>query len=98
MLRLALPGPLDRAERPRCGNRRRPCRLAGRPPGALELLTSARAVEHQVLVLACNAAGIQEGVQLGGTSRVVDPAGHLVAEAGSGEEVLRVSRGKPGTR
>ena len=56
-----------------------------------KLLTSARAVEHQVFVLACNAAGIQEGVELGGTSRVVDPAGRLVAEAGSGEEVLRVS-------
>ena len=56
-----------------------------------KLLTSARAVEHQVFVLACNAAGIQEGVELGGTSRVVDPAGRLVAEAGAGEEVLRLS-------
>ncbi|OFI37168.1 acyltransferase [Arthrobacter sp. SW1] len=55
------------------------------------LLTSARAVEHQVFVLACNAAGVQEGVELGGTSRVVDPAGRLLAEAGDGEEVLRVS-------
>lgn len=54
------------------------------------LLTSARAVEHQVFVLACNAAGVQEGVELGGTSRVVDPAGRLLAEAGDGEEVLRV--------
>jgi predicted amidohydrolase len=56
-----------------------------------KLLTSARAVEHQVFVLACNAAGIQEGVELGGTSRIVDPVGRLVGEAGSGEEVLRVS-------
>lgn len=56
-----------------------------------QLLTSARAVEHQVFVLACNAAGIQEGVELGGTSRIVDPAGRLVAEAGTGEEVLRAS-------
>jgi predicted amidohydrolase len=55
------------------------------------LLTSARAVEHQVFVLACNAAGVQEGVTLGGTSRVVDPSGRLVAEAGTGEEVLRAS-------
>ena len=54
------------------------------------LLTSARAVEHQVFVLACNAAGVQEGVELGGASRVVDPAGRLLAEAGDGEEVLRV--------
>lgn len=56
-----------------------------------KLLTSARAVEHQVFVLACNAAGVQEGVELGGTSRIVDPAGRLVAEAGAGEEVLRAS-------
>lgn len=55
------------------------------------LLTSARALEHQVFVLACNAAGTQEGVELGGTSRVVDPVGRVVAEAGSGEEVLRVN-------
>lgn len=56
-----------------------------------KLLTSVRAVEHQVFILACNAAGIQEGIELAGTSRIVDPAGHLVAEAGRGEEVLRAS-------
>ncbi|MHC6222862.1 carbon-nitrogen family hydrolase [Arthrobacter sp. MMS24-S77] len=56
-----------------------------------KLLTSARAVEHQVFVLACNAAGIQDGVELGGASRIVDPAGRLVAEAGASEEVLRAS-------
>ncbi|QSZ54001.1 carbon-nitrogen family hydrolase [Paenarthrobacter sp. AT5] len=55
------------------------------------LLTSARAVEHQVYVLACNAAGRQEGVELGGTSRIVDPGGRLLAEAGDGEEVLRTT-------
>ncbi len=55
------------------------------------LLTSARAVEHQVFVLACNAAGVQEGVELGGTSRIVDPSGRLVAEAGTSEEVLRAT-------
>lgn len=56
-----------------------------------KLLTSARAVEHQVFVLACNATGVQEGVELGGTSRIVDPAGRLLAEAGTGEEVLRAT-------
>jgi predicted amidohydrolase len=55
------------------------------------LLTSARAVEHQVFVLACNAAGVQEGVELAGSSRVVDPAGRLLAEAGTDEEILRVT-------
>ncbi|WP_136611078.1 carbon-nitrogen family hydrolase [Sinomonas albida] len=55
------------------------------------LFTSARAVEHQVFVLACNAAGTQGGVALGGTSRVVDPRGQLLAEAGPEESVLRTT-------
>ncbi|RGE24207.1 carbon-nitrogen family hydrolase [Leucobacter sp. wl10] len=58
------------------------------------LLTQARAVEHQLWVLACNACGSQGGaedpVQLGGFSRVVDPSGRVVAECGDGEEVLVV--------
>ena len=54
------------------------------------LLTTARALEHQIFVIACNAAGSQEGVELGGHSRVVDPAGSVLAEAGTGESVLMV--------
>lgn len=54
------------------------------------LLTQARAVEHQMWVIACNACGAQNGVQLGGFSRVVDPSGHVVGECGDGEEVLIV--------
>ncbi|BCW43389.1 carbon-nitrogen family hydrolase [Arthrobacter sp. StoSoilB5] len=54
------------------------------------LLTTARALEHQIFVIACNAAGSQEGVELGGHSRVVDPAGNVLAEAGAGESVLMV--------
>ncbi len=54
------------------------------------LFTQARAVEHQLWVLACNACGSQNGVQLGGFSRVVDPSGRVVAECGDGEEVLVV--------
>ncbi|WP_150460974.1 carbon-nitrogen family hydrolase [Nesterenkonia ebinurensis] len=54
------------------------------------LLTSARAVENQAFVIACNAAGEQAGVQLAGTSRVVSPWGELLAEAGSEEETLLV--------
>jgi predicted amidohydrolase len=49
------------------------------------LLTSA-----QIFVIACNTAGEQEGVELGGHSRVVDPSGVVLAEAGSGEEVVMV--------
>lgn len=54
------------------------------------LLTSARAVEHQIFVIACNAVGEQEGAELGGHSRVVDPAGTVLAESGNEEEVLIV--------
>jgi predicted amidohydrolase len=53
-----------------------------------QLLTSARAVEQQVFVIACNAAGRQRDIELAGTSRVVDPWGTVVAEAGPGPEVL----------
>lgn len=55
------------------------------------LFTSVRAVEHQIFVVACNAAGTQGDVALAGTSRVVDPFGHVIAEAGTAEEVLRVA-------
>ncbi len=54
------------------------------------LLTQARAVEHQVWILSCNACGQQGGVELGGHSRVVDPTGAIIAECGSDEEVLIV--------
>jgi predicted amidohydrolase len=52
------------------------------------LFTRARAVENQVFLLACNAAGAQGDVRLGGHSVVVDPWGRVVAEAGEDEEVL----------
>ena len=54
------------------------------------LLNPARAVEHQVWVVAVNACGEQAGVELGGHSRVVDPAGRVLAECGADEEVLVV--------
>ena len=52
------------------------------------LLTQARAVEHQVWIIACNAGGTQRGVELGGFSRIVDPSGKVVAECGPDEEVV----------
>jgi predicted amidohydrolase len=52
------------------------------------LFTSARAVEQQVYVIACNAVGEQSGIALGGHSRVVDPWGAVVAEAGTEEGIL----------
>lgn len=52
------------------------------------LFTTCRAVEQQVLLVACNAVGIQHGdVELGGHSRVVDPWGNVLAEAGTDEGV-----------
>lgn len=53
-----------------------------------QILTQARAIEHQVWVLACNSCGDQGDVRLGGTSRIIDPAGRIIAEAGEHEEVL----------
>jgi predicted amidohydrolase len=51
------------------------------------LFTSVRAVEEQVLLVACNAAGTQSGVRLGGHSRVIDPWGTVLAEAGEEEGI-----------
>lgn len=52
-----------------------------------KLFTSVRAVEEQILVVACNAAGTQDGVALAGHSRVVDPWGTVLVEAGDEEGV-----------
>ncbi|GGQ03192.1 hydrolase [Streptomyces pseudogriseolus] len=54
------------------------------------LLARARAVENQAYVLACGTAGTHAGVPQAGHSVVVDPWGEVLAEAGSGEEVLTV--------
>jgi predicted amidohydrolase len=51
------------------------------------LLTSARAVEEQVTLVATNATGTHGGVELAAHSRVVGPWGELLAEAGTGEGV-----------
>lgn len=53
--------------------------------GHWQLFTSARAVEDQMYVIGCNAVGTQNGVELAGFSRVVDPWGVVVAEAGIDE-------------
>lgn len=51
------------------------------------LFTSARAVEEQVIVISCNAVGRQGEVELGGLSRIVDPWGAVLVEAGTSEGV-----------
>lgn len=53
------------------------------------LFTSCRAVEEQVYVIAGNATGpARGGVRLGGHSRIVDPWGDVVLEAGDEEGVF----------
>lgn len=54
------------------------------------LLSQARAVEHQVWVLAVNSCATQHGVELGGHSRLVDPSGRILVECGDEEQVAIV--------
>jgi len=54
-----------------------------------QLLLRARALENQVVVVACNGAGPQEQTELAGHSMVVGPWGQIVAEAGGEEQILR---------
>ncbi len=56
---------------------------------AWSLLGRARAVENQCFLVACNTAGTHAGTEMGGRSQVVAPTGEVLAEAGTGEEVLR---------
>jgi predicted amidohydrolase len=51
------------------------------------LFTSVRAVEEQVILISCNAVGEQIGVALGGHSRIVDPWGVVLTEAGDSEGI-----------
>ena len=55
-----------------------------------DVLSRARAIENQTWFIACNEVGLQQDVQLGGHSVVVDPRGAVVAQAGTAEEVLIV--------
>ena len=52
------------------------------------VLAQARAIENQAWMIACNNAGTHAGVEMGGSSIVVDPRGNVVAQAGVSEEVL----------
>ena len=58
--------------------------------GHFRLFTEARAVEHQLWMIAVNACGVQDGVELGGSSRVVDPWGRVVVECSETEEEVAV--------
>ncbi|WP_374928384.1 carbon-nitrogen family hydrolase [Kytococcus sedentarius] len=53
-------------------------------------LLRARAIENQMPVVACNTAGTHAGDhEMGGASTIIDANGSVLAEAGSGQEVLR---------
>lgn len=52
------------------------------------LLAQARAVENQFFVIAVNAAGRTDKVELCGHSLMVDPWGEIIAEAGEEEQIL----------
>lgn len=54
------------------------------------LFTEARAVEHQLWVIAVNACGTQGRTELGGASRVVDPWGDVVVECSETEEEIAI--------
>nr|MBA2695769.1 apolipoprotein acyltransferase [Actinomycetota bacterium] len=57
---------------------------------AWRTLLRARAIEDQCYVIACNTAGTHARTEMGGHSVVVDPTGVVLAEAGTGQEVLSV--------
>lgn len=60
------------------------------------LFTEARAVEHQIFVVAVNACGRQGRTELGGCSRVVDPWGRVLAECSPEQEEIAVVDIDPG--
>lgn len=52
------------------------------------LLNRVRALENQAFLVACNCAGTHQGMNLGGHSIIVSPAGEILAAAGEREEIL----------
>lgn len=50
--------------------------------GQWKILLQARAIENQVFIVAANACGIWEGLQMGGHSLVIAPDGEILAEGG----------------
>lgn len=59
--------------------------------GHWRTLVTARAIENQFPVVACNAIGTHNGVTLGGESMVVDATGMQLAKAGHDESLLTTS-------
>jgi len=51
-------------------------------------LLTARAIENQMYVVACNRVGESDGTSFFGHSMVIDPWGEIIAEAGEDETIL----------
>lgn len=60
--------------------------------GFFETLTSARAIENTVFVAFVNLAGIQDGLQFWGGSRIIAPSGNLISQARYDENDLIAAR------
>ena len=64
------------------------------PPGAectAAYISNARALENNIYYMAVNRVGTERGFQFIGSSRICDPIGHTIAEAGSESEQLLVA-------
>ncbi len=53
-----------------------------------KILNSARAIENQVFIAACNRVGESFDIKFGGHSLLISPAGHIIAELEDKEGVL----------
>ncbi len=54
-------------------------------------LVTARAIENQLFVAACNRIGVDTTITFGGTSMIIDPAGTVLAKAGPDAEELVIA-------
>ena len=59
--------------------------------GHWQTLVPARAIEDQLLMVACNEVGHQGDISLGGRSMVVDPRGDVVVQAGAHAELVHAA-------
>lgn len=55
---------------------------------AFDLLTRTRALENGCYLAAANLIGVEKGTEFFGSSRIVDPAGNVLANAGKDEGVV----------
>ena len=52
------------------------------------ILLRARAIENQMFVAACNRGGVTDGEVFAGNSMLIAPDGTVLADAGTGEEII----------